>query len=539
MRASRWITKEAEETANADSRTRPVVLQGAGKLPRPFFTSCRSTSTLHVPLATSSLRASAVALAGVVLVAATTASSSVAGAQALPLRKSEIVRLLTGATYSQAEIASIVARSCLAFRPTSRDRTDFRALGATAAVLAAVERCERPAVAPAPLPALRIEAADVLEASAGDSVTVSVRTVRGGTAEAGVKLVLVEQTLVGTRTLLETVTDAAGSAALRIEAGRVAGARQLMLRRDDQQENGHAIVLDVRPAPPAVALTAPAAIALRGAPDSATTLLIMPRDRFGNALAVLELVVERRRGALTDTIVRSPTGESGLLRIDVWLPELQRGDDLRVLSEGAELVLVPVVAERPRVHGASALTVRAVQMMDDAEQHMIEGRAGAALALYGQVLDLHPDVGEALLGKGQALAALGRSSEAETPLLELLAADPTNAAALTQLGWVYLDGGLLARAEELFLMAMNAAKGQSVAARGYATAALRAGRYERAVRLFEDALTLFPADAELLVGLGDALAEIGRSADARTRYEQALTIEPLLESARTGLARVR
>ena len=60
-----------------------------------------------------------------------------------PLRKSDLVRLLSESAVTQQEIAQLVSRNCLTFSPTDRDRQDFRRLGAEAPVLAAVDACAR------------------------------------------------------------------------------------------------------------------------------------------------------------------------------------------------------------------------------------------------------------------------------------------------------------------------------------------------------------------------------------------------------------
>ncbi len=60
-----------------------------------------------------------------------------------PLRKSDLVRLLSGAGISAVELALLVRRNCLTFQPTDRDRNDFRLLGAEASLLAAVDDCAR------------------------------------------------------------------------------------------------------------------------------------------------------------------------------------------------------------------------------------------------------------------------------------------------------------------------------------------------------------------------------------------------------------
>src|SRR5919201_2656906 len=65
------------------------------------------------------------------------------GQEASPLRKSDLIRLLTGTTYTKGEVAAIVHRSCLAFTPTARDRQSLRELGATEAIMREIDACAR------------------------------------------------------------------------------------------------------------------------------------------------------------------------------------------------------------------------------------------------------------------------------------------------------------------------------------------------------------------------------------------------------------
>src|SRR5258706_9647047 len=55
-----------------------------------------------------------------------------------PLRKSDLVRLLSAAEMSAGELAQLVRRNCLTFDPTSRDRNDLQLMGADGTLLAAV-----------------------------------------------------------------------------------------------------------------------------------------------------------------------------------------------------------------------------------------------------------------------------------------------------------------------------------------------------------------------------------------------------------------
>ncbi|MFN2570532.1 MAG: Ig-like domain-containing protein [Gemmatimonadales bacterium] len=79
---------------------------------------------------------------------------------AAPLRKSDLVRLLSGAVMAPPELAQLVRRNCLSFAPTERDRSDFSRLGAEASLLAAVDDCGRRAAARAMVP-IRAVAAHV------------------------------------------------------------------------------------------------------------------------------------------------------------------------------------------------------------------------------------------------------------------------------------------------------------------------------------------------------------------------------------------
>src|SRR5207237_8017726 len=80
-----------------------------------------------------------------------------------PLRKVELVRLLGSRAMSKAQVASLVRRNCVTFRPSERDRADLRAAGADDVVFSAIDQClraraaSRPtappsAAAPAPAP---------------------------------------------------------------------------------------------------------------------------------------------------------------------------------------------------------------------------------------------------------------------------------------------------------------------------------------------------------------------------------------------------
>ena len=65
------------------------------------------------------------------------------GGNPASLRKTDLVRLLSGAGMSPVDLSQLVRRNCLTFQPTERDRNDLRVLGADASLLAAVDECAR------------------------------------------------------------------------------------------------------------------------------------------------------------------------------------------------------------------------------------------------------------------------------------------------------------------------------------------------------------------------------------------------------------
>jgi len=102
-----------------------------------------------------------------------------------PLRKTELMRLLTGSVFSTQEIGALIARNCLSFKPTGRDRNDLRVLGADSLVMAAIDECARKS-ARSSIARLEPRVAGVV----GTSAAIHVALERGGRPDAGVRLVL-------------------------------------------------------------------------------------------------------------------------------------------------------------------------------------------------------------------------------------------------------------------------------------------------------------------------------------------------------------
>src|SRR5437879_9727950 len=74
-----------------------------------------------------------------------------------PLDKTELIRLLTNPLFAPDEVADVVRRSCLTFRPTERDWADLRSAGAGGEVIATAAACENRRAAPPQVAASREE----------------------------------------------------------------------------------------------------------------------------------------------------------------------------------------------------------------------------------------------------------------------------------------------------------------------------------------------------------------------------------------------
>jgi len=244
-----------------------------------------------------------------------------------PLRKSDLVRLLSGSVMSQQEIAQLVSRNCLTFAATDRDRADFRRLGAEAPVLAAIDGCARraarptrvrvppravvtPPVAtqppPPPPPAPAVRTPPVARVSAdrsgfvaggGQSGPAGVRLPRALVFEArdtaGTSLVgqLVAFTGINARIEPESLrTDAEGRARVGVTLGERVGSAIVLAVAGDVEKQA---AFRVSVGPVAQLVVACGASELSGRvvlrPDTTALLRVSARDAYGNVARLASL----------------------------------------------------------------------------------------------------------------------------------------------------------------------------------------------------------------------------------------------------------
>ena len=258
-----------------------------------------------------------------------------------PLHKSDLVRLLASPLIHKGEVADLIRRNCLAFRPTERDWSDLRTLGADADVLSSVGACATRAAPPPTRPAPALEPLSVVPsaapvvAAAGTDAVVEVRVSRGKVRQGGVALALRGSSRIpgGSPRDAEAITDDSGVAVFRVPAGRTVAAYRFDVVTGSGAElpGRPAVEFGVGPAQPTVAELRPDRVTVTPGETGPLALVVALKDSFGNPLpaetlelrpgsAELGIPVQQRSadslGSASFLIDRAALRHSGTL--DVW-----------------------------------------------------------------------------------------------------------------------------------------------------------------------------------------------------------------------------
>jgi hypothetical protein len=517
---------------------------------------------------------------------------TVSGQEAEPLQKSDVIRLLTGTTYSKAEVAGIVRQSCLSFAPTERDRNDFRALGADDAVMAAIDRCARPAAA---APVLGISMSrQIFSVSAGDTLQVPLTVNRGQAGESGVQLQLVGSGALTDGSDARAVTDANGRATFVFPVGTRTGSFNLTVEGTAAIGGSRAVTVRVGPTVPAQAMGVPDPVVL-SLDDSPVSLSVEVRDRFGNAVG--DVPVEVRAGSASGpSLASGRTSATGALVVSIVESLLGGANQLVFVSGGkvlgssgaarpvgaaAQLATVsgdgqaadagrdlaaPLVVAVMDAGGAPTLNVEVSFTADnglvlpavvrtDSRGHAstvvtmgargtettVTVRAGEVSRVFTFPITVGGMTVAAMQGnlvQAAALLEAGDAVGARDMYAQVLRADPSSLAAATGVADTYAAEGRYTEAVERYRAVLRTEPSRYDAQMGMARASLGAGNAAEAARWFDLALTQNRSDVNSWVGLGDARSRLGEQADARDAYERALDLDPANEAARRGLDRL-
>jgi len=477
-----------------------------------------------------------------------------------PLQKSEIVRLLTSGTYSDAEVATIIRQNCLSFNPTARDRTDFRALGAGQLILDEIERCvnESPARAGTPAAVSRIEVLRTSwDARAGGETTIVARVLEGGAPVEGEQLRLDGAARIegGAGVDLVATTQGDGRAVFSVNAGTRAREYGLVVRSLDLPDRPTAATrLRVLPGAPAVV------DADEGVLDPAAGplgLRLVVRDAWGNAVpgAPLVLLAGDDDGAV---LFEGATTEDG--SVTVRLPEAALMDVPRVTVRSGDTRLAALAvarSERPSsiviVSGGSQVAQPGEFLLEPLviEVRDVDGRPVPGVPVRLSVSDGAVTPERATTGSDGRLEAVVRLGAAGGETVVRVA----TASAEREIRYAPLRGGRSVAEVEADLDEADRllAAGDIAAARalydevarydplnrraglGRSRSALAAGQAEEAVGWAESLLERNPEDAEAWLELARARAALDEQDAALFAYEQALLLDPGMEEAEAAL----
>ena len=161
-----------------------------------------------------------------------------------------------------------------------------------------------------------------------------------------------------------------------------------------------------------------------------------------------------------------------------------------------------------------------------------------AIRHYDRALSVTPDDIFALLGKGNALAAMRQLDDAEALFERVLEAHPGNPYALAELGLVDYNRGDLAAAEARFQAALEAdPTGYTCPHEGLGLVYLKQGKTAEAAAAFEQAIEINPEiEYKKFNGLAQIYIDQGRYDEARALLKQSIENYPFDDEAAQMLA---
>jgi tetratricopeptide (TPR) repeat protein len=448
-----------------------------------------------------------------------------------PLHKSDLVRYLTGTTYTKSEVASIVRRSCLAFVPSARDRSDLRSLGADQGILTEVDRCVRNGNHPAGEPTVaaaqtRPLAASItsryLSATSGTLTYVAVDLARGDAPAGGHTLVLkgVRAIPGGANSDPTAVTDARGHAVFSVPAGTRVGTYPLTVALADGSSLGgtRQVVLTTLSAAAADAHVTPSSIPIASGASGTQQITARITDAFGNPVAgaTVQLRPSVSRQGLAPHVAQ--TSDSGRVQFAVPLAPLRAGDSLVVAVDGRPLATVGVTA-------GSQVTGQLLE----AERRSARAQ-GDAEAAYDSVLAVDPTNVRALLGRGYVRSFAGNYDAAMQDFRAVLRAGGDSVGGLTGIGYNALRQEQYSDAVNDFETALEASGSDAAAATGLAYAELwqldRRQRAHRSDVLFAPRPTAFSVEAGAQLREGAAAFAKRNTNDAEHAFTLAAGAAP-------------
>jgi hypothetical protein len=292
-----------------------------------------------------------------------------AGQGSQPLRKTDVIRLLSNPLISRSEVAELIRRNCIAFRPTPRDWADLRDFGADSQVLSSIGGCATTPTggvggsgagsgaggpvgtaeprSPAQLPMSAVLLPPRLSVTVGGTALARVQIKRGEVPLGGIPLVLRGGAAIPGGPLgdLAAMTDPGGVAVFRFPVGRVPATYQLALVTGSGLSipGTPSLEIVVGPGGPAVAAVEPGRVDVRGGERGPATIVVTVRDSLGNALTGEPVALQPDSPDLGVTADVRPTDSVGRATFVVERAAVRHGGRLTFRVRGQVMSVVDVV----------------------------------------------------------------------------------------------------------------------------------------------------------------------------------------------------
>ena len=327
-----------------------------------------------------------------------------------PLRKTDVIRLLSNPLISRREVADLIRRNCVAFRPTPRDWADLRDFGADSDVLNSIGGCATSAEhrAPATLPLAATPLPARLAVTVGGDALARVQLRRGDAPQAGVPLVLRGSSGIpgGPPQDARAVTDASGTAVFRFPVGRVPATYTFEIVTGSGASIPGTPPLEVVVGPaagPVVAAVQPGRVELRAGERGPISLLVTVRDSLGNAVTD-EAVSLRPDGPDMGVATENRSTDSlGRAAFAIERAAVRRGGKLTIRVRGQPVGSVDVVR---------------TEMVAPATTGFVSGtgQRGTARTRLSEplVFQVRSNLGRPLVGKVVAFRAVNADVETES-----------------------------------------------------------------------------------------------------------------------------
>ena len=267
-----------------------------------------------------------------------------------PLRKTDVIRLLSNPLISRSEVADLIRRNCVAFRPTPRDWADLRDFGADSEVLSSIGQCATTPAAQRAAPTLPLTAVLLptrLAVPVGSEAVARVQVRRGELPQPGAPLVLRGTSGIpgGPSQDAQATTDASGVAVFRFPVGRLPATYQFEVFTGSGASLPGTPPLEVvvGPAGPAVAAVQPGRVELRAGERGSITLLVTVRDSMGNAVPGEAVALQPDTPDMGVAAEARPTDSLGRVAFVLERAAVHHGGKLAIRVRGLQFGSVDVV----------------------------------------------------------------------------------------------------------------------------------------------------------------------------------------------------